>query len=113
AVLGGIYVAYLLILRRPQIAERLSRSSFGAALHGLWFAGWGFDWLYDRILVRPFVALARANKDDVVDLFFTALAWLGTALHRLLSRTQTGRMRWYAAGIALGAVVVVAMAVLL
>lgn len=113
AVTGGIYVAYLLFLRRPQIAERLAGSPTGVALRRLWFGGWGFDWLYDRTLVRPFVALAQVNRDDVVDLFFTALAGLATALHRMLSDTQTGRLRWYAAGIAFGAVILIALAVLL
>jgi NADH-quinone oxidoreductase subunit L len=113
AVIGGIYVAYLLILRRAEITERLVGFSAGAALHRLWFAGWGFDWVYDRTLVRPFVALAQANRDDVVDLFFTAIAALVTALHKLLSRTQTGSLRWYAAWIALGAVILMALAVLL
>jgi NADH-quinone oxidoreductase subunit L len=112
-VAGGIYVAYLLFLRRPQIAEHLTGSPVGATLHRLWFAGWGFDWLYDRALVRPFVALAQMNRDDVVDLFFTALAGLATALHRMLSGAQTGRLRWYAAGIAFGAVILIVLAVLL
>jgi NADH-quinone oxidoreductase subunit L len=112
-VAGGIYAAYLLTLRRPQIAERLAGSPIGATMHRLWFAGWGFDWLYDRAVVRPYVALAQVNRGDVVDLFFTALARLATALHRMLSRTQTGRLRWYAAGIALGAVILIVLAVLL
>ena len=113
AVAGGIYIAYLLFLKRSQLAERLSGSPAGATLHRLWFAGWAFDWLYDRTLVRPFVALAQANRDDIVDLFFTAIAGLAAALHRMLSRTQTGRLRWYAAGIAFGAVILIALAVLL
>jgi NADH-quinone oxidoreductase subunit L len=112
-VIAGIYVAYLGILKRPEITERMGRSPAGAALHRLWFAGWGFDWLYDWAVVRPFVALAQANRDDVIDLFFTAVAWLATGLHRMLSRTQTGRLRWYAASIALGAVILITLVVLL
>ena len=59
------------------------------------------------------MALAQVNRDDVVDLFFTALAGVVTALHRILSGTQTGRLRWYAAGIAFGAVILIVLAVLL
>jgi len=111
--LGGVYVAYLLILRRRQLVERWAQSPLGSPLHQLWFAGWGFDWLYDTLFVRPYVWLAQTNKQDVVDLIYVGLARLVEALHGLLSRTQTGRVRWYAAGIALGAVIAIALAVIL
>jgi NADH-quinone oxidoreductase subunit L len=111
--LGGVYLAYWLILRRRQVVEGWTASSLGNALHRLWFVGWGFDWLYDTLFVRPYVWMARTNKQDIVDLFYEGLARLAEVLNGLLSRTQTGRVRWYAAGIALGAVIVIALAVLL
>ena len=110
--LGGVYIAYWLYLRRAGITIRWGRSTVGALLYRLWFSGWGFDWLYDRVFVRPFVWLARRGKDDVVDLLYLGLAWLAQALHRLLSRTQTGRVRAYAAGILVGAVIIIALVVL-
>jgi NADH-quinone oxidoreductase subunit L len=111
--LGGVYLAYLLILRRRQLVEVWTASPLGSALHRLWFAGWGFDWLYDALIVRPYVWLARITEREVIDLIYEGLARLAGGLNSLLSRTQNGRVRWYAAGIALGAVVVIALAVLL
>ena len=115
--LGGIYLAYLLFLRRPAAlarrADAWAQSRPGQALRRLWLAGWGFDWLYDHLLVRPYAWLAQANRDDVVDRFFDGVAWLGAYAHRLLSLTQSGRVRWYAAGIAIGAVILIVMVVLL
>ena len=75
-------------------------------------AGWGFDRLYDRLLVRPFVGLARLIAADPVDSVVEGLAGLALAAHRLFSRSQTGRVRWYAAGLAAGAIAVVAISVL-
>jgi NADH-quinone oxidoreductase subunit L len=100
-------------LRRRQVVEGWTASPLGSALHHLWFVGWGFDWLYDTLFVRPYVWLARTNRRDVVDLFYEGLARLAEVLNGLLSRTQTGRVRWYAAGIALGALIVIALAVFL
>jgi hypothetical protein len=37
---------------------------------------------------------------------------VNAALSRALVRTQTGRVRWYAAGVVFGAVLIVAIAVL-
>ena len=78
-----------------------------------WFDGWGFDWLYERLFVRPVVWLARINKNDVVDTFINSLAKLSELAYRVLSNTQTGRLRWYAAGIAAGTVLFVAIAIFL
>jgi NADH-quinone oxidoreductase subunit L len=109
--LGGIYLAYLFFLRSPQTVQSLARTSWGAALHRFWFVGWGFDWLYDRLLVRPVVWFAHANRDDVADLIYDGLAGLSRALNRILSGTETGKVRWYAAGIAVGAIITIAIAV--
>jgi NADH-quinone oxidoreductase subunit L len=109
----GIYLAYLFFLRRPRLAESLTRSYFGAALHRFWSAGWGFDWLYDKLLVRPFVWIARTNKNDFIDLIYDAIAWLSQTTYRALSRTVTGQVRWYAMGIAVGAAAIIAIAVFL
>jgi NADH-quinone oxidoreductase subunit L len=109
--LGGILAAYLLFVRDRALVSRWVSTSFGAALHRFWSAGWGLDWVYDTLLVRPFVWIARINKSDIFDLIYEGIARLNQGLHRLLSRTQNGRVRWYAAGIGLGAVIVVAMVV--
>jgi len=107
----GIYLAYENFLRSPHRGEGLVRSRLGSALDRFWLAGWGFDWAYDRLFVRPFVRLAQLNRDDFIDLFYRSIASLCDLLHRLLSRSQTGRLRWYAMGIAVGAVCLVALVV--
>jgi NADH-quinone oxidoreductase subunit L len=109
----GIYLAYLFFLRRPRLSESLTRSYVGAALHRFWYAGWGFDWLYDKLFVRPFIWIAQANKNDFIDLIYDAMAWLSQTAYRALSRTETGPVRWYAMGIAVGAAAIIAIAVFL
>jgi NADH-quinone oxidoreductase subunit L len=103
--LAGIVIAYLFYLRRPRMAEKLASSPVGAGLHRFWFSGWGFDRLYDTLFVRPFEWIARINRDDVIDSGYTGIAHLNRAVHAVLSRTQTGSIRWYAMGIAFGAAV--------
>jgi NADH-quinone oxidoreductase subunit L len=79
----------------------------------LWAAGWGFDWIYDRLFVQPVLWFARLDKNDFVDAIVNALAALTGAFWRLLSYTETGRLRWYAAGLAFGAVLFVAIVLFL
>jgi NADH-quinone oxidoreductase subunit L len=111
--LAGIYLVYLFIHRQPGLAQKFSDSTLGSGLHRFWFAGWGFDRLYDSLVVRPYIRLAAAGRDDVIDYFSDATAWLNRTCYRALSATQTGQVRWYAAGIAMGAAVFIAMVVLI
>jgi NADH-quinone oxidoreductase subunit L len=111
--LFGVGVAYVLFLRSPGYVVRLVSNRLGAGLHRFWYVGWGFDWLYDRLFVRPYVWFAHANRDDFVDFIFSGVAELSRTLNQLLSRTETGKVRWYAASIAIGAVITIAMVVML
>jgi len=111
ASLGGIGLAYLLFLRRRTATERALASPVPSALLRFWHAGWGFDWLYDRLFIRPYIWLARVNQGDVIDLFYTSLALLGVQSYRALSATENGRVRWYAAGVAAGAILLVVLLV--
>jgi NADH-quinone oxidoreductase subunit L len=108
----GFYAAYRMYLGSRAFVTELSETSAGRALHRFWFAGWGFDWLYERAFVRPVVWFARFDKSDFVDAIYAGLALLARGCYRALSFTETGRLRWYAACIVGGAVVYVAIVLL-
>jgi NADH-quinone oxidoreductase subunit L len=108
----GVYLAYLFYLSRPVLLSRLEQSRPAMALHRFWFAGWGFDQLYDTLLVRPYVFLATLNKNDVIDSCYTGLAALAGAFNRGLVFTQNGIMRWYMMGIVVGALLVITLSLL-
>ena len=105
ASIAGVFVAYVLFIGRPQYAESLSKTPAGLVLERFWFSGWGFDRLYDILFVRPFIWLIQINRDDFIDLIYIGIAAVNRILHAVLSATQTGNIRWYAMGIAAGAVV--------
>lgn len=111
--LSGIYLAYQLFLRRPQMAADLVDTRFGRIARRFWLSGWGFDWLYNWLFVWPIVWFAKANKEDIVDSFFDGVAWLAGSVNHVLSLTQTGRVRWYALGLAIGAAVLIGVVIFL
>jgi NADH-quinone oxidoreductase subunit L len=113
AFLIGLGLAYLLYLRRRQWSDALSATRAGKALHEFWFADWGFDWCYDKLFVQPVLWFARVDKKDGVDAFYNGLGDLNELLYRGLRLTENGRVRWYAAAIAAGTVVFVAIALFL
>jgi NADH-quinone oxidoreductase subunit L len=97
-ILLGVGVAYVSFYRRPAFLQSVIQLPVSAALAHFWETDWGND----KAAVRPFVLLAEADRSDVIDAFYTGLARPSEAAYRLLSASQTGRVRWYAAAIAAG-----------
>ncbi len=108
----GVLAAYLAFQFQPGFIQTFAQTPAARALTNFWAAGWGFDWLYECLFVRPFLWFARVNQADFVDALFSDLAILSQSAHRLLSLSQTGRIGWYAAGITVGAVMGIAIMVL-
>jgi NADH-quinone oxidoreductase subunit L len=113
AFLIGLVLAYLFYLRSRRWSAALTATRVGKALHEFWFADWGFDWCYDKLFVQPILWFARVDKKDGVDAFYNGVADLNELLYHTLSLTENGRVRWYAAAIAAGTVVFVAIALFL
>ena len=101
---AGVLAAYFIYLKRSALAGRLAGSPVAQALRRLWLGGWGFDRLYDVLFVRPFLWLADKGRADILDLPFAAIAHLSVVINRALAITQSGRLRSYAAGLTIGAV---------
>ena len=104
----GLYFAYLFHLQKRNLADALVANPIGRTLHD-WFADWGFDWIYDKVFVQPFIWASEINKGDFIDAFYGGVAWLTQWSYRELSGTETGRVRWYAAGMAAGSVLFIAV----
>jgi NADH-quinone oxidoreductase subunit L len=105
-------VALLGIAVAAMLYWRPSRPPAETALWRFWHAAAGFDWLYDRLLVRPVLWAARVDRDDVIDDVYDGIAWVTRAAHREVRRTQSGRVRAYAAGLAIGSISLIAIALL-
>ena len=105
----GLYFALLFHLQKRSLADALVANSTARALDRWWFADWGFDWIYEKVFVRPFVWTANINRADLIDTFYTGVGRMADMLYRGLSNTQTGRVRWYVTGMAAGTVVFIAM----
>jgi len=111
--LGGIYCVWRLIMGPARYMERLTQWQYAPQIAEFWYSGWGFDWAYDMLFVRPFQWLAEVNRNDFIDVFYRVLAVMTELAHFVLSLTQTGVVRRYAMGIAVGAAITVGWVILL
>ena len=105
----GILIGVLVFSGRVNVAGFVE-SKAGKALSRFFASGWAFDWLYERIFVKPFMWLAKANRNDAVDFVYTITKSIARGLHHIGALTQTGRLRWYAANMAIGLIVVLLIA---
>ena len=100
--LAGIYIAYLIYLKKPALSEPFSHSR----VNKFFEKGWGFDKLYDTLFVKPVVWLSVIDKNDFFDLWNIGLSRLALSFNRLLSITQNGKMRWYLLSFAIGIAII-------
>lgn len=110
--LAGILLSALLFLGKRRFATAVANSGIGRLLSAWWYAAWGFDWIYDKLFVKPYLGICRILRADPLDHTIGVIPRLARAGHNLMSRTESGQLRWYAASIAAGAVLVIGAVVL-
>ena len=110
--IAGIALAAVLFLGKRRLVTGLANSAAGRFVGNWWLNAFGFDALYNLLFVRPFLFIARPGRRDALDGTIGLLPVGVRALNRLAVLPQTGRLRWYVASIALGAVLVVGFVVI-
>jgi len=109
AAVGGVGVAYWAFFRKPDNALQVQESTWA----GFLLRGWNFDRLYATVFVNPVVWLSGINKNDFINRIYDGIGRLASMVHKMLSRTQNGKIRWYAMGIVIGAVLTLTIVILL
>ncbi|WP_353632416.1 NADH-quinone oxidoreductase subunit L [Pseudomonas canadensis] len=105
--IAGILLAALLFLGKRRFVTAVANSGIGRFLSAWWFAAWGFDWIYDKLFVKPYLAISHILRKDPLDQTIGLIPRAAKAGHTALSRSETGQLRWYAASMAAGAVLVI------
>ena len=109
---AGIALAAFLFLGERRLAISIAESAPGRLLSTLWFNAWGFDWLYERLWVKPYLLATRLLGKDPLDWMMNLPAVLAYSGHQMLAWTVTGKLRWYAASMGMGAVLILALLLL-
>ncbi|WP_165664664.1 NADH-quinone oxidoreductase subunit L [Metapseudomonas otitidis] len=104
--LAGILLAALLFLGKRRFVSAVAQSAPGRFLGTWWYAAWGFDWLYDKLFVKPYLLATRLLGNDPIDSGISLIPRLVRGGNGMLSSSQTGQLRWYAVSLVGGAVLV-------
>ena len=104
--IAGILLSALLFLGKRTFVSAVANSGIGRVLSAWWFAAWGFDWIYDKLFVTPYLLISHILRKDPVDRTIGLIPRMARGGHVAMSKTETGQLRWYTASIAVGAVLV-------
>lgn len=110
--ISGILLAAALYLGKRQLVTSIAQSAPGKLLSTWWYNAWGFDWLYDKVFVKPYLAIAKLLRRDPLNSLMNVTAIVTRMSNRTLAVSENGLLRWYVASMALGAVVVLALLLL-
>ncbi|ACS86317.1 NADH-quinone oxidoreductase subunit L [Musicola paradisiaca] len=108
----GILLAAALWLGKRQTVNAVADSAPGRFFSTWWFHAWGFDWLYDKVFVKPYLAIATLLQRDPLNALMNIPAILVRWGNRALLVSENGQLRWYVASMGVGAVVVLALLLL-
>jgi NADH-quinone oxidoreductase subunit L len=109
----AIALTFLILRYAKKILDALMKTFVFLYPHRFLQAGFGFDWIYKQLLVRPYIWTARINKNDFLDWVTSAFIYTSRYSNLLLSKTVTGNLRWYAACVGIGAVILLGIVILL
>ncbi|MDU6411087.1 MAG: NADH-quinone oxidoreductase subunit L [Yersiniaceae bacterium] len=105
----GILLAAALYLGKRSLVNSVAKSAPGRFFTVWWFHAWGFDWLYDMLFVKPYLFIAKVLHRDPLNSLMNLPALITRVGNRGLVLTENGQVRWYMASMGLGAVVVLAL----
>ncbi|MGB2042003.1 MAG: NADH-quinone oxidoreductase subunit L [Porticoccaceae bacterium] len=108
--LVGLLLSYLIFHSGQLKVDGLVNSSVGQALRRFWHSGWGIDWLYDRVFVRPYYRLSGIMVNEPIDAIYGLIVAINQTFNHWLAESQTGRMRWYIASMVFGLILVLTLA---
>ena len=106
----GAALAYAIYLGRQVDPAPWTETTRGRAIGAFLARAWGIDALYHRAFVAPYVAMARALRGEPVDRVVDFVVAANGSAHRLLTRLQSGALRWYATAFAVGLALLLALA---
>ncbi|MGL5418347.1 MAG: NADH-quinone oxidoreductase subunit L [Plesiomonas shigelloides] len=110
--IGGILIAAWLFLGERRRGSRMAQTAGGKTLVQIWLHAWGFDWLYDKVFVQPYLWLTRLLGGDPFNRTLNIVASAVRQANRLVVFTETGQLRWYATSVGFGALFILALLVL-
>ncbi|HEX7382394.1 MAG TPA: NADH-quinone oxidoreductase subunit L [Nevskiaceae bacterium] len=104
----GVIICWPLFVTHREFTARFTRRGLGNQIRLVWFHAMGFDWLWDHVLVKPWYLIAGFGRRDFIDQIDRAIERVFLGWNKVFTWSETGHLRWYAASVGVGAVLILA-----
>jgi NADH-quinone oxidoreductase subunit L len=107
----GITVTVLMFAKSRSLLQNAVEIAWIKTLRLFFFNGWGFDKAYKILFADTFLRITGIISADIIGMYGEAIAAISRLFSLLLNFFQNGNLRWYAASIAIGAIIITAIGV--
>ncbi|UDG79167.1 NADH-quinone oxidoreductase subunit L [Candidatus Ecksteinia adelgidicola] len=104
----GIVLAKILWIGKKNIVNKII-NNIDNFIKQWWFYDFGFDWLYNKIFVLPYLLITKLLKNDPLNYLINVPVFLFFWSNRNLAICQNGKIRWYIASIEVGTVFILGL----
>ncbi|WWO99105.1 MAG: NADH-quinone oxidoreductase subunit L [Candidatus Dasytiphilus stammeri] len=112
-VMLGILISTVYWSSRSSLINYITYSTIGRFLKNWWFHAWGFDWLYKKLFVKSYLRIAfLLHRDPLNRLMNLPVRFLRFTGINLL-RFDNGYLRCYITSMIFGAVILLALLIML
>lgn len=108
---AGITATVLVFAKSKSLQQNIANIGWVKTLGLFFLNGWGFDKLYKPLFVDTYLRITGIVATDIIGRYGEAVAAISRVFSLLLNFLQNGNLRWYAAGIAIGALIITAIGV--
>ena len=113
AGLLGLAIGFVLyVVNGGKWLTKLKTSRFGAKAYAFLYSGLGFDALFDRVFVRPFMWVGRLLQKDPIDRSYGLVSGLAFGAGQLMRQGQHGRLRGNVSFMVIGLIAMLILAIL-
>ncbi|UDG80896.1 NADH-quinone oxidoreductase subunit L [Candidatus Hartigia pinicola] len=111
AIIGLLIVAFIYLFRYS-IVNTLSKNTISRFFLTLCYHAWGFECLYNIVFIKPFKSVAWLLESDPVNSLMNLPVFFCRWANKGLAVSENGQVRWYTASLGLGAVLILALLLL-
>lgn len=109
----GVILAATIWLGKPHFILCIKNNILGRFFSNLWFNGWGFDWLYDKVFIKPYLRMAKLLQHDPLNLLINLIAVCSLWGNATLKVSENGHIRGYIFSMLMGALIILTLLLLL
>lgn len=108
-VLLGLTITTLLYVFKHQWLKSITHNIIVKFLILWWSNAWGFDWIYHKLFVKPYLLIANVLKYDPINKIMNFPIFISLIFNRFLISIENGKLSWYIASISLGTLLVLGL----